>query len=229
MKKDVLIIHYNTPELTSAAICSLNKTTEGCHVIVFDNSDKKPFVNTFDNVEVIDNTKGQLINFDKWLDTFPNKIDVGNDWASAKHCYSVQWIVNIRKNPFVLMDSDVLVKNDISSFWDMENAYVGQVAPHRSKFNITVSRILPYLCYVNVRMMKQNDVSYFNGDFMWALTDKKPNKAYDTGCWFLENCKKAGLPSRNVDLNDYILHFKRGSWKNKDYTKWLKDNENLWK
>lgn len=229
MKKDVLIVHYNTPELTSATIKSLNKTTEGCHVIVFDNSDKKPFVNDFDNVEIIDNTEGQIIDFDSWLATFPNKVDVYNNWASARHCYSVQWIVNKRKNPFVLMDSDVLITSDISCFWDSENVFVGQVAPHRGRFNITVSRVLPFLCYINVPMMKSNGVSYFKYPYMWALTSEKPYVAYDTGCWFLENCKQANLPSKKVNLKDYAIHFRHGSWKDNDYAKWLKENESLYK
>ena len=42
---DVLIIHYNTPELTAAAIRSLWKHTPGARVTVFDNSDKRAFDN----------------------------------------------------------------------------------------------------------------------------------------------------------------------------------------
>ena len=44
-KKQVAIVHYNTPELTRAAILSLRKQTgDRSAVTVFDNSDKRPFV-----------------------------------------------------------------------------------------------------------------------------------------------------------------------------------------
>ena len=157
----VCIVHYNTPEMTRCCIRSLQKHTPGVGIIVFDNSDKRPF-EPMDGVEIIDNTKGQIINFDEWLKEFPDKVDVGNGWASAKHCWTVQWLVNKRRNPFILMDSDVLIKQDISSFWDKTQAFVGQVKPHMSAFRITVERVLPFLCFVNVPMMKGGGVSYFN-------------------------------------------------------------------
>lgn len=49
--KTVVIVNYNTQSLTDCAIRSLNKHTPGCRVVVFDNSDRTPFENTFDNVE----------------------------------------------------------------------------------------------------------------------------------------------------------------------------------
>ena len=77
-KKTVAIIHYNTPELTEAAILSLRKHGgEDYHVTVFDNSaeatDQKtgekyparPFTAKMEGVTVIDNTRGQIIDFDK--------------------------------------------------------------------------------------------------------------------------------------------------------------------
>jgi len=229
MKKDVVIIHYNTPELTSATIRSLNKTTEGCQVIVFDNSDKRPFVNTFDNVTYIDNTKGQIINFGEWLKGFPDKVKTTNDWASAKHCYSIQWFVNKRKNPFVLMDSDVLIKKDITCFWNPEYAYVGEVAKNVKRLGECHDRLLPFLCYVNVRMMHNNGVSYFNPERMYALTKDVPGIGYDTGMWFAEDCASHGLPKLEIGIGEYIVHFKAGSWKNKDASLWLRQNKDLWK
>ena len=229
MKKDVVIIHYNTPELTAAAIKSLNKTTEGCHVIVFDNSDKEPFVNTFDNVEVIDNTKGQLIDFDAWLATFPDKEpSPGNNYGSAKHCFSVQWIVEHRKNPFVLIDGDILLKKDISELWDDSQLFVAHIGCNTRRFGYVVNRAEPWLCYINVRMMRNNGLSYFNGDKMWNLVSVAPNSKYDTGAWFLEQAEKGGLPYRNIEAKDYGEHFRHGSWGKKNQLKWLKDNRKLW-
>lgn len=221
------IVHYNTPRLTQCAIQSLWKHTPGVAVIVFDNSDREPFP-MMDGVEIIDNTRGQIIDFDKWLSQFPDKLPTKNSWASAKHCYTVQWLINKRRNPFVLMDSDVLVRQDISPFWQRERAFVGQIKPHRSIYRVTVDRVLPMLCFVNVPMMKQSGVSYFHPQKMYALTSLRPDCAYDTGCWFLEDAKRHRLPYTDVDIDTYILHFGHGSWKDKDTNQWLEDNKNLY-
>ena len=59
-QKTVAIIHFNTPELTMAAIGSLLKNGGGpFRVVVFDNSDQRPFEGAT-NVQVFDNTKGHL-------------------------------------------------------------------------------------------------------------------------------------------------------------------------
>ena len=230
MKKDVVIIHYNTPDITTAAIKSLNKTTEGCKVILFDNSDEKPFKNTFDNVEVIDNTKGEIINFEEWLDTFPDKEpSPGNNYGSAKHCYSVQWIVDHRKNPFVLMDADVLLKKDITEFWDDKQAFVGHVGCNTRRFGYTVNRVEPWLCYINVPVMRMNGISYFNPKKMWNLVSKAPDDHYDTGAWFLEECVRLNLPYTEIDTKLFGIHLRHGSWRKKDEAQWLKENKNLWK
>ena len=61
--KTICIVHYNTPELTEKAILSVRKwCLEDIRVIVFDNSDARPFKRrldktTFGTVKVIDNDK----------------------------------------------------------------------------------------------------------------------------------------------------------------------------
>ena len=63
MKKNIVIVHYNTPLLTSCLVRSINRFVENAVIYIFDNSDKYPFTAEFDNVTIIDNTKGQIINF----------------------------------------------------------------------------------------------------------------------------------------------------------------------
>ena len=230
MKKDIVIIHYNTPELTEATIKTINKTTDGCHIIVFDNSNERPFKNTFDNVEVIDNTKGEIINFDEWLKTFPDKEpSPGNDWGSAKHCYSIQWIVDHRKNPFMLMDGDVLLKKDITELWDDRYAFVGHIGCNTRRFGYVVNRVEPWLCYINVRMIREYGFSYFNGKKMWNLVSTAPDDHYDTGAWFLEECLRLNLPYKEIDTKEYGIHMRHGSWGKKNWQQWLGDNNHLWK
>lgn len=230
---NVCIVNFNTSELTTAAILSLNRCTPGCHVIVIDNSDKEPFtmgdVPLLCNVEVIDNTQGQIINFEKWLDGFPDKHPLTyNNWASAKHCYTVHWLCQKRRNPFILMDSDVLVKRDIAPLWNTEMVYTGQRAPHHSRFG-DVDRVLPFLCFLNVPEMKKHSITYYNPMKMFALTAEYPGIAYDTGSWFLEDCENRRAPHGKVDLDDYIIHLGHGSWRGTGAADWLKINKGLWK
>ena len=224
----VCIVHYNTPELTMAAIRSLWKHTPGVYIIVFDNSDQRPFDYRMPNVEVIDNTLSQIINFDKWLQGFPDKQPINNAYASAKHCYTVQWLINHRRRPFMLMDSDVLIRQDIAPLFDERYAYVGEEKLHRSRFG-NVMRVLPFLCYIDVPTLKRNGISFYNPQKMFALSAVRPDTAYDTGCWFYEDCHAHRVPVRNISIDPYALHFGHGSWKEKDCHQWLEENKQLWK
>ena len=157
-KKNVCIIHYNTPVLTSHLIKSINKHTPGTNIYVFDNSDKLPFQNTFDNVTVFDNTKGQIINFQTWLKKYPNKNKSGgkaNKWGSAKHAYSVEKCMDLIKEPFVLFDSDVLVKKDFTPLFDDIVCYKGEVIYQP---NSRVKRVLPFICFINTPFCRQKKI-----------------------------------------------------------------------
>lgn len=228
--KDVLIIHYNTPELTKAAIRSLTKNTKGCYVYVFDNSDEKPFTYKIPNVEVIDNTKGQIIDFKKFLSQYPDKYPVDNDWASAKHCYTVHKCFELIPNGFVLMDSDVLIRQDISSLWDERYAFVAKVKRNVKRLGVVTNRMLPFLAYINVPLCDKFHATFFNSDRMYALTTQKPGVGYDTGSWFFECCDSKSLPYKEIETDGYMLHFGHASWRPKsDIVEWLKENEALWK
>jgi hypothetical protein len=225
---EVMIVHYNTPELTAAAIRSLEKCTPGCHVTILDNSDKKPFTKRMPNVKVIKNTKGQLIDFDKWLEGFPDKAkDSANNYGSARHTYSVQWLIDHTDKPFILLDSDVLIKNDLKPLWKLDKAFVARVSTNTRKYGVDIFRATPFVCFINVPMIKKAGVKYFNPDFMWDLSDKMPNKRYDTGAWFLEDCKAHNLPYEKADTLSMALHFHHGSYPNADSTQWLEENKEL--
>ena len=108
MKKQVAIIHYNTPELTEAAILSLRKQTGMRYdVTVFDNSDKRPFKAKMQGVKVIDNTKGKYIDFGAELAKYPNKcweLAWRSNYGSAKHiiCRTAEYRGLICRMMFVI-------------------------------------------------------------------------------------------------------------------------------
>lgn len=227
-RRDIAIVHYNTPELTEAAIRSLNRYTPGYYVTVFDNSDKKPFKTKLRNVKVIDNTKGQVIDFEAELAKYPDKdetdIAIAN-YGSAKHTMSVQKLMELLPDGFILMDSDVLVKKNFDRLWDKNFACGGKVVQKKG-----IDLLRPFLCWINVPMLRSCGVTYFNGSKMWALSKEEPNTHYDTGAWFLEDVTKRRLPIGYVDIDAYILHFGHGSWgkKEDESEMWLKENEALW-
>ena len=67
-QKTICIVHYNTPELTEAAIMSVRKQcAENYQIVVFDNSDKRPFTKKMKGVKVINNRKQQVVNCDAEL------------------------------------------------------------------------------------------------------------------------------------------------------------------
>jgi len=222
MEKKVVIVNFNTPALTRAAVLSVLKHTPDCEVTVFDNSDKYPFEH-MDGVWYIDNTKGQIIDFDEFLSKFPKKTKTQNNWGSAKHCLTIQKLWDYYAEGFVIMDSDALVKRDISCFFDESVAFVGETGRAEEKH---MMRALPYLCWINVPMCRSNGVLYFDEKRSWKLRPKE--KLYDTGASFLEDCEGKGLPVKEVNLDDYIVHFGCGSYKDKDSTQWLEQYKDLY-
>lgn len=243
--KTVCIVHYNTPELTTAAIRSLQKHTPNCRVVIFDNSDAHPFspvcgcITATDCItateqHVIDNTHGQIVEWEQWLQQFPGRTKCPaninkSNYGSAKHCYSVQWMIDHTDEPFVLMDSDVLISRDISPLWDDAFAWVGKIGCNtRRRFGCEILKVEPYLCFINVPMMKDNGVYYFNPDRMWGIAGIMPHNIYDTGAWFLEDCRNHALPYREIDISQYCIHLGHGSWKNKNAEAWLEEHKGLW-
>ena len=122
-QKTIAIIHFNTPELTEAGIKSLRKHGgEDYRVVVFDNSatltlpdgkviQARPFTVKMDGVEVIDNTRGQVIDFDKFLAEHPDRnpsvgIYKSSVWGSAKHIVTVQKLWELLPEPFSAAQGD---------------------------------------------------------------------------------------------------------------------------
>lgn len=227
--KTVVIVNYNTQHLTDCAIRSLNKQTPGCRVVVFDNSDKSPFVNTFDNVEVVDNTKGQVVDLEAMIKSYPDRIENnGSNFGSARHCRSIEACTELYPDGFLLMDSDVLVKKDVTPLFDASCVWSGLVSNQKSRYNIAIARILPFLCYVNVPLMRKHGIHYFNGEKMFALNQREPDKAYDTGAWFYEDCNNHNLNGNYINIVDYIIHYDHGSWIDRNSDGWLEENRELW-
>ena len=233
-KVNICIIHYNTPELTDALVKSIEHFTPNSNIYIFDNSDKRPFntAGEYDNVTVFDNTKGQIINFDEWLKKFPNRVksnESTKSFGSAKHSYSIERCRELINDGFVLLDSDVLLKKDISVLFNPYFASIGEISTYGQ---YPVKRFLPYVNFVG----KNKSVSYFNENYMRGLcvnTSIKNYDYYDTGANFYREITALKLPYRQIKCDDFVKHYKAGSWNGKHESSlspimWLKQNKSLW-
>ena len=233
----VCIVHYNTPKLTSHCIRSLLKHHPSARVIVFDNSDLRPFGSVCcdaiaTHIEVIDNTHAQILDFNTLLAQFPDK-ETGpvnkSNYGSYKHCCSVQWLMDHLDEPFLLMDSDVLIRQRITTFCNPRYAFTGHVVCNtRKRFGLEIYRAEPFLCYINTPMLRAAGITYLNTDYMWALSHQSPNNRYDTGAWFLKDVIDHRLPYRDIDTSPYVAHFGHGSWHATNYRQWLAVHRDLW-
>lgn len=219
MKKNIVIIHYNTPYLTECLVRSINLFMKDTIIYIFDNSDKYPFTANFDNVTIIDNTSGSVINFDAWLENYPNRFkstEMTHKFGSAKHCYSVEKCMEIINDNFILLDSDVLLKKDISDLYDENVIFAGEII---TQPKVTVKRVLPFVCFINVNMCKENGVHYFDDNYMHGLYNNKIVEHadwYDTGAGFYVHAKEFNY--KEIKTEDYCVHYGHGSWNKNDDT-----------
>ena len=251
-QKTVAIIHFNTPELTEAGIRSLRKHGgEDYRVVVFDNSatltlpdgkviQARPFTAKLDGVEVIDNTRGQVIDFDKFLAEYPDRnpsvgIYQSSVWGSAKHIVTVQKLWELLPEGFVLMESDILIKKPIDEFFRDEYSFAGFVQKHQKGNPFDVPRIMPMLCWMNVPMLTREGARYFDPDRCWGLKADRNDRGnwMDTGACLLDEVlkKRPRLKGLHVDIRLFVEHYGGGSWKQNNLNAqmaWINSHRHLW-
>jgi len=231
MEKNVCIVHFNTPELTKAAVLSVWKNTPDCKITIFDNSTQRPF-EPMDGVRIIDNTKKQVFDFDEYVKAFPNRVDEIHGHASANHMYSIQTLWDYFPEGFLLMDSDILIKKDISNFFDNRYPACGTAAV-QVNCRCSRTRLVPFLCYINVSMCREYGIKYFDPEKCWTLTPVSVNGIdswWDTGASFLDELNRAGLAFKFINIWKYICHFGAGSHGGfgRSAKKWLEIHKKLY-
>ena len=239
-QKTVAIIHYNTPELTMAAIGSLLKNGGGpFRVVVFDNSDQRPFEGAT-NVQVFDNTRGQIIDFEKELEKFPERdrsigCAKGCEFGSVKHMMTVQKLWELLPQGFVLMESDILIKKNIDEFFREEYSVYGYCQKAQPHNPFGIGRMLPMLCWMNVPMLTREGAKYFDPTRTYGLLPggrANRNNWYDTGAVLLEDIltKRPRLKGYHRDIREFVEHYGSGSWAKNDLSQqmaWIEQHRNL--
>lgn len=226
MKKQVVIIHYNTPELTAATVRSLRRVTPDCEIAVFDNSDRRPFPE-IEGVRRIDNTRGQLIDFHKMIERYPDRQEHDSNYGSEKHIASVDYLFDMFPDGFVLMDSDILLKKDISDFFDESVAFTGKVQ-YKPRTHDFSRRVYPFLLWINVQMCREHGIRFWHEGKVFKLSHSGA-PFYDTGGSFYDDCIKADLPFKELDIFSYMEHLGGGSWASREsWIAWLEKNRYLY-
>ena len=231
---NILIIHYNTPDLTKALIGSINKWVPECNIFIFDNSDKHPFTYRQDNITYFDNTKGQLINFDAEIEKMPFKEKCSkSNYGSFKHSLSVQKCMDMLDVPVILMDSDILLKKDISVLFNDYNL-VGGTMTYADAIYKRI-RLLPLLCFLNFPYMKQCGLHYHYPDCFIDVTPMS-EYAFDTGGLLALIVKTQYFAVyQSFDWHEYAEHYGHASWDHwaeKGKLKpedWLEEHHDLYK
>ena len=163
-KQNIAIINLNTPELVECCIRSIRK--QGCEwpIVVFDNSqdltlpagdelpartsEAHPFKKRMKGVKVIDNTKGQHVDFDKALQAFPDSHKPHGEvnlWGSDRHMMTVQKLWELLPAGVILVERDILVNADISPLWREEYSFCGYVQKQQRGNRFGRGRRLPML------------------------------------------------------------------------------------
>ena len=273
MRKTICIVHYNTPELTRAAVLSIRRHGgQNYRVVIFENScdaeladgkqrKARPFMGCCDTatnttagktagttasedvmrealgeVEIIDNSRGQLVDFEAELARWPKKKKDSEErlahFGSAKHMMSVEWLIQHMEGPFILADSDILLKRPIDDMFDESVTACGFIDPGWNNPD-AIKRLWPMLCFINAPECRRLGIHYYDGTRCWGISGGgKSSCWYDTGAAFLEDIKRTdGATLRQVDIRERMEHMWSGSWREKDKETeaWLAKHEELWK
>lgn len=244
MRKDkqVAIVNFNTPELTEAAILSLRKHGgKDYQVAVFDNSDARPFTKKMDGVTVIDNTQGQVIDLDAEVRKFPDRsyylgCPQGNVFGSAKHMMTVQKLWDILPDGFVLMDSDILLKDNIDFMFMRDQCVCGHIQEPQTGNRFGIGRLVPMLLWINVPACKAGGAKFFDPERSMGLMAGEEHTRgnwYDTGAALLEDIRshRNGMHGRRIDIRKMMIHYQAASWRRAGLAgqlAWLNANRDLW-
>lgn len=123
------------------------------------------------------------------------------------------------------MDSDILLKKDI----DFINAKYAVIADFPG--NSAKPRFLPFIMYVNRKFIHSENIRYLDINRMHGASNTYNSRLYDTGCSFYEDVINAHLPVKHIKNNEYIVHFKGGSWNRtqNDQRHFLEVHTQLWR
>lgn len=208
-------VNYNTPELLEALVESIRKNSPSIsRIVVFDNSDKSPFYATTEKdglkIEVIDNSNDKVVDYGS-VKAFNGESIRGGSYGSAMHSMAIQYLIENVGPGFILLDSDVLVKKDLSPIFDDRCVFKGSIGISSKRFSKL--RVEPYCSYLNSSMIRKLGIRYHSNKHIIGLTKRC---RYDTGAFFYEQCMATSLRWEKIDPQEYVVHLKGATWMSRE-------------
>ena len=192
------------------------------------------------NVIRLDNTKGQIIDFDKELEKFPDRCPEigcakGCEFGSEKHMMTVQKLWELLPNGFILMESDIMIKKSIAHMVNRDYSFVGYCQKSQPYNPFNIGRVLPMLCWMNVPLLTKHGARYYDPTRTYGLLPggrQNRNNWYDTGAVMLEDIlsHRPHLKGLHEDIRPLVEHYGAASWKNNDLDAqmaWIEQHKNL--
>jgi hypothetical protein len=208
---DCIIVNYNTSDLTNSCIKSLIHSNTPCNIWVFDNSDEEKLQLCNKSVRLIDNTQGQIINFEELIYKYRSRNKSIKAFGSAKHSKTIDTLFDVFPNGFIHLDSDTIVKQNLTYLWDPDFIVCGKYVPPKEDPEAPwriYPRIAPWVMYVNVPMCKEHNIRFFDPYRNAKLTN---TPIMDTGASFYQDIKKQKLPIKLIDDKLFVKHLLGGS------------------
>lgn len=223
--------NFNTTQLTNNLLDSISLHFNSCeyNLIILDNSDVTQFkldstitTNTkCTNIQIIDNFKSKLLDFDKVLANSPYKLmpHNTNHYGSLKHAYSIQFLLDVCKTQFLLLfDSDTIllrdidfISNDYITVADIEEYGKNDPRMNNKKY-LSKTRFMPFIQLFNITKIRSHDIRYFDYSRIHGILAPRRGNYYDTGASFYEDINKNSLSYKQIIYGNYIYHIDHGSW-----------------
>ena len=174
---NILIIAYNNKDLIDKCVQSINEITSNTRIHIIDSSDK------LDQKLDINNYPQNVIIYNTDLDYKDEKFPI-----NALFAYNVQWFIDNKNIPFILLDSNIIVNRDLNEFVtnDDKNLII--------KISIDGYHTKPTMYYINATKLRdykiqyfdKNNIQYLNYDnlcindylFLKDIIDKIPSEKY---------------------------------------------------
>lgn len=222
----IAICNFNTTELTNNCIKSIQLHCKDFlyKFVVLDNSNKTSFslatdFNSSTKIEIINNTTGKYVNFDRILQQCPFKLmkNNANNYGSLKHAASIQFLLNICTTKIlILFDSDTILLKAID-FIDTQYASIADLEENgkigrNGKLYSSFTRFMPFIQFFNVAMLNKEKIKYFDYSRMHGVLAPNKGNYYDTGASFYADLVKNKLHFKRINHKEYIKHLDHGSW-----------------
>ena len=209
-KLTIFVVNFNTSDITNLCLdqIELHCNNYDYTVTLLDNSTKDSFVPSKKRsfVEYLDNTKNDIIDYNKFVKENCKGNDPGN-YATPKHAHAIDWMIGrCRTKHLLILDSDAILKKDID-FIDDNFCTIADIG---KDFN--VERFLPMIQYINIDEFRKHNLFFCDSKRIRFGLDFKYN-GWDTGACLYKDVIDKKLKYKKINMNDYIIHIGGSSWK----------------